>query len=134
MRIFSESETYKRIDIHEKYGGQRQGGISTPALYPYIFIFTGGKGEIYGYRDSWQGDLFLYTGEGQRGDMVLKGGNRAILESNKNNEQIFLFKYKSTGFVEYMGEMECIGYRTEIGYDIDMHKRKVIIFELKKIS
>lgn len=35
----------RRSDIHSKYGGQERGGISTPAKFPYIFIFTGNNGE-----------------------------------------------------------------------------------------
>ena len=31
---------YKRRELHDFYGGQRQGGISTPQKYPYIFIIT----------------------------------------------------------------------------------------------
>ncbi|BBO25695.1 hypothetical protein AltI4_00830 [Alteromonas sp. I4] len=38
-------EYHRRTDLHEKYGGQRQGGISTPQNYPFIFIFTSDSGE-----------------------------------------------------------------------------------------
>jgi hypothetical protein len=31
----------RRKDIHGKFGGQQQGGISTPADIPFIFLFTG---------------------------------------------------------------------------------------------
>ena len=30
----------RRRDIHSVYSGQEQGGISTPAAHPLIFIFT----------------------------------------------------------------------------------------------
>jgi len=31
----------RRSDIHERYAGQSQGGISTPQAAPLIFLFTG---------------------------------------------------------------------------------------------
>lgn len=46
---FMPGTNYNRVDeIHSLYGGQRQGGISTPAKYPLIFIFTGDSGEKFG--------------------------------------------------------------------------------------
>lgn len=37
------------------YAGQQQGGISTPAGAPYVFLFTGETGAQYGYSDGWGG-------------------------------------------------------------------------------
>ena len=69
----------RRSEIHEPYGGQWQSGISTPRDQPFIFLFTGESGEQYGYEDGWDDNgVFLYTGEGQKGDMEFIGGNRAI--------------------------------------------------------
>jgi hypothetical protein len=134
MKPFNVGEVYKRTEIHDKYGGQRQGGISTPAKYPYLFLFTGGTGERYGYKDKWQGNSFFYTGEGQKGDMLFLGGNRAIRDSSKNNEEIHLFSYKDKGYVEYVGQMEYVAHNIEKGTDVDMHARELIIFELKPVG
>ena len=55
----------RRRDIHERYGGQPQGGISTPAKHPVIFAFTGASGARHGYVDEWTADGALrYFGEG----------------------------------------------------------------------
>lgn len=128
---FNVGQIYRRTDIHDKYGGQRQGGISTPRKYPFIFLFTGGTGERYGYRDGWQGDIFLYTGEGQRGSMEFVRGNRSIWDSSKTGEELHLFKYKEKGFVEYVGQMACIGYTVQNGPDVERHARELIVFQLK---
>ena len=62
----------RRRDIHAKYGGQQQGGISTPAGSQHIFLFTGEAGEQYGYEDGWdENGVFCYTGEGQVVDSSL---------------------------------------------------------------
>jgi 5-methylcytosine-specific restriction protein A len=69
----------RRLDIHSKYGGQQQGGICTPASAPYIFLFTGESGKQYVYSDSPDEDLvFLYTGEGQVGNMDFVRANKEI--------------------------------------------------------
>ena len=68
--VFSPGQVYRRRELHEKFGGQRQGGISTPAKVPFIFLITGDSGKQHGYSDEWTEDgVFLYTGEGQHGDM-----------------------------------------------------------------
>ena len=67
---FAKNQIYKRTDIHDKVGGQRQGGISTPSNSPFILLFTSEAGGNYGYQDGWNEESqFLYTGEGQVGDM-----------------------------------------------------------------
>jgi hypothetical protein len=40
----------RRRDIHDRFGGQRQSGIVTPARYPAVFMFTG-CGTRHGYYD-----------------------------------------------------------------------------------
>ena len=53
---------YKRRELHDFYGGQRQGGISTPQKYPYIFIITSKRGEDHGYVDGCiENNNFFYT-------------------------------------------------------------------------
>lgn len=123
----------RRADIHEVYGGQMQGGISTPADAPFVFIFTGDAGEQHGYRDGWQEDheTFLYTGEGQKGDMTFKAGNRAIRDHAADGKAILLFKALGKGKpVEFMGEFVCAGWEMIDSHDIDKLERKAIQFHL----
>lgn len=129
--MFEVGEVYRRSDIHDKYGGQQQGGISTPKEYPFIMLFTGETGEQYGYRDGFQTDgSYWYTGEGQIGDMQYVRGNRAILESNKDNEMIHLFEYVETGMVRYVGEVSYLNHHEKKGPDLNGDLRRIIIFEL----
>ncbi len=51
--MFAQSQEYRRRDLHDQLGGQRQGGISTPADQSIILLFTGNSGEQYGYSDGW---------------------------------------------------------------------------------
>ena len=95
IEMFNVGEKYSRArDIHDQYGGTRQSGISPSGSHPFIFLFTGDSGETYGYEDGWQQDegVFLYTGQGQVGDMEFVRGNKAIRDHIANGKQLFLFK------------------------------------------
>ena len=90
MLPFEIGTTYRRKpDIHDVYGGGRQSGISPSAEHPFIFIFSGATGESYGYDDGWQEaeKTFLYSGEGQIGDMEFTRGNRALRDHVAQHER-----------------------------------------------
>jgi hypothetical protein len=76
----------RRTDLHDQFGGGgRPTGISPSAQTPSVFIFSDSEtGDRHGYIDSWKSEgCFHYTGEGQRGDQRMVGGNRAILTASK---------------------------------------------------
>lgn len=133
--MFVVGKTYKRRDLHKLCGGQRQGGISTPSRHSFIMLFSGEQGHQYGYRDRWTEEgLFLYTGEGQRGDMTFVRGNRAIRDHAADGKDLHLFKYDRPGYVQYVGQMVCAGFRERRGPDIEGTDRRIIVFELAPIS
>jgi 5-methylcytosine-specific restriction protein A len=96
---FEVGKIYDRQrDIHARFKGQEQGGISTPAGTPFIFLFTGETGEQYGYKDHWTDDgVYLYTGEGQVGDMEFVRGNKAIRDHSANSKDMLLFEALGKG-------------------------------------
>ena len=47
----SQGNLYHRSALHDRYGGQCQGGISTPAQYPFLMLFTGESSEQHDYTD-----------------------------------------------------------------------------------
>lgn len=130
---FEIRKTYeRRRDIHSRFGGQDQGGISTPRDCPFIFLFTGESGERYGYQDQWTKDgVFLYTGEGQVGDMEFIRGNKAIRDHARNGKDLLLFETlgKSKG-VRYKGIFSCASWETRNGPDLRGNQRKIILFHL----
>jgi 5-methylcytosine-specific restriction enzyme A len=128
-------EIYRRKALHDLYGGQRQGGISTPSKHGVIFLFTGPSGTQHGYRDFWtDDDLFHYTGEGQSGDMGLVRGNRAIYEHEKNGKSLLLFEKVSKGHVGYLGEMRYVEHYFSDGRDTEGHSRRLIVFVLEPVD
>jgi 5-methylcytosine-specific restriction protein A len=126
---------YRRRDLHDQYGGQRQGGISTPSQHPFILLFTGESGEQHGYADGWSVDgLFLSTGEGQRGDMAFVRGNAAIRDHINHGRDLHLFAYVKQGSVRYLGQMVCTGFHPQVGPDTTRQLRQMIIFALTPFS
>ena len=129
--MFEVGKEYKRsTEIHGVYSGQSQGGVSTPAKHPFVFIFTSDAGEKHGYKDEFVNGLFHYTGEGQVGDMTMTKGNKAILEHRKNAKQIHVFEYTRKAHVRYMGSAECLGYQNQIRPDNHGNPRKAFVFQL----
>ena len=100
-------DVIRRVDLHRRYGGRRQGGIGPSRRTPNVFIFSDPeRGQQHGYFDDWQPDgLFHYTGEGQRGDQRMEGGNKTILEHQKDGRALRVFK-GAGGDVTYAGEFE----------------------------
>lgn len=135
--MFEEGRVYhRRSDIHEKFGGQQQGGISTPSRKPYIFLFSGDSGEQYGYRDGWvDADTYRYSGEGQRGDMQLHRGNLAIATHSEKNKEIHLFQKVERGMYRYEGQLEYVSHDlVERETDVDRRIRTAIVFTLRRLK
>ena len=131
--MFEVGRIYNRQqEIHNVYGGQRQGGISTPSGWPFIFLFTGESGEQYGYRDGWdENGIFLYTGEGQVGDMAFSRGNKAIRDHATEGKDLHLFEAlgKGKGY-RYVGRFACSSWEFRQGVDRNGDERRVIVFHL----
>ena len=133
--MFEVGQLYdRRKDIHGPLGGQQQGGICTPQGHPYVVLFTGESGQPYGYKDGWdENGVFLYTGEGQVGDMTFVRGNRAIRDHAQDGKDLLLFEALGKRKpVRYIGAFACAGWDERRGPDKDGHPRKVIVFQLVK--
>lgn len=126
----------RRQDIHDPYGGQQRGGISTPKGAPFIFLFTGETGQQYGYSDGPGEDgVFRYTGEGQIGPMGFIRGNRAILEHSVNGKDLMLFeKLPDASGYRFLGDFACTGYEPGEAPDRNRTIRPVIVFHLVPLS
>src|SRR5262249_51521342 len=134
---FIPGQMYRRRELHEKFGGQRQGGISTPAKAPFIFLISGESGKQHGYSDEWTNDgTFLYTGEGRRGDMRLAGGNGAIRDHIKRGKSLQVFEQdkKDKRFLRHIGEMEYVQHSYREAPDTDGKQRQAIVFKLRPVG
>lgn len=130
----------RRQEIHARFGGQHQGGISTPTKSQFVILFTGEAGQQHGYGDHWEyedGENILhYFGEGQEGDMQDIRGNRAIREHPQNNKRLLIFQSmgKSQPY-RFLGEFRFIyAYEQQGITDTKGNLRKAIVFKLKPIE
>jgi len=122
-------------DIHDRFGGNRQSGISVPAAGGYIFLFTGRSGRRHGYNDSWTDDGILhYFGEGQTGNMTLTRGNLAIDRHIQDGRRLLVFRTVEKGIQRFEGEFVARGYDTVAGLpDRDGNLRTAIVFRLEPV-
>ena len=135
--MFVPGEEYRRDAIHALFGGQRQRGIVTPARARAVFLFSSPKGTLAGYADGWTADrrFYLYTGEGQSGDMRLTSGNRAIAEHRQQGRPLLLFEYTRPGWYRYVGEFEYVSHEHRAGIpDREGRPRTAIVFRLRPRS
>jgi hypothetical protein len=100
-------DTIRRVELHRRYGGGGQGGISPSTKTPNVFIFSDpARGAAHGYIDDWRDDgLFHYTGESQRGDQQMRAGNKAILQHREADRALRVFRGVG-GDVAYEGRFE----------------------------
>lgn len=133
---FEIGKVYRRIEeIHAGYGGQEQGGISTPAKHPFVFLFIGEAGSTYGYEDGFRDDgVFWFNGVGHKGSMTMSRGNAAIRNHVASGRKLLLFEYISTGRVMFLGEAVYLSHHLAVQSDLRGRARKAIVFELEILS
>jgi 5-methylcytosine-specific restriction protein A len=121
----------RRRHVHDVYGGDLQGGIVTLSGAA-IFLFTGPRGEEYGDRDGWDTNgVYLYTGEGQAGDMTFEGGNKAVRDHVADGRDLLLFESLGKGEgCRFAGRFTCGGWEYRRGADRNGEDRRAIVFHL----
>ena len=137
LPALAPGERIRRTELHARFGGRRQGGISPSRVGPYVFLITAPSGEAYGYiydgRSSTD-DLYHYTGEGQLGDQRMTQGNRAIRDHEVEGRELHLFEAHGTE-LEYVGQFRYHDdYQADAPDVRDEEVRKVIVFRLEQVS
>jgi hypothetical protein len=132
-------ENIARTALHARYGGSRQGGIAPSRLSQNVLVFSeAASGEQHGYFDGWRDDgCFHYTGEGQRGDQQMRGGNVAILKAAVDGRALRVFD-GARGRVTYEGLFELDAanpyYTTDAPETKTGRTRTVIVFRLRPLN
>ena len=132
---FTVGQIYnRRAEIHGVYGGQQQGGMSTPSRFPVVLLFTDDAGHAHGCQDAFREDgVFCYTGEGQQGHMTMTGSNRALRDHAALGKTVHLFEASKSigkGRTRYVGQATYLGHHLEERPDTAGVARLAIIFEL----
>lgn len=71
---------------------------------------------------------------GQKGDMTLQRGNRAIANHAVEGNDLLLFRTLGSGQVRFLGPFNCAGYRVEQGKDSIGASREALVFDLAPIE
>jgi hypothetical protein len=131
-------DTIRRTELHERYGGRRQGGISPSRTSANVFVITApDRGPEFGY--IYDGDrddgYFHYTGEGQYGDEQMAQGNRAIRDHELEGRELHVFEARGTELT-YRGQFR---YRDHYYADAPetgdpKQTRQVIVFRLEQLA
>lgn len=135
-----QGEELKRRAVHDRFGGNRQHGITTASEQPSsILLFDTAGGSAYGYDfDGPQDDgTYHYTGEGPVGDQIFKRGNAAVRDHAITGRVLRLFRQTRPTFVKYLGEWMVdpeLPYSLEEAPDRKNELRQVIIFRLRPIA
>ena len=126
-------EIYKRKELHDHFGGNRQSGISTPANLPVIFLINSSGGDENGYEDGWMEDKknYLYSGEGRDGDQKLTRGNLQICQHVQRGKRIYLFEETTDTYIKLIGEFYFIDYIESQGLDFNKQNRLIYQFILR---
>ena len=133
--LFTIGQRYHRqTELHDKFGGNRQSGISPCSKHPIIFLFHSPTGKESGYQDGMDFDnKYNYSGEGSKGDMEFTRGNRAILNHQADGRELHLFKKEKSGLYQYLGQFEYAYHQILESEDIENKKRKLIQFTLTRV-
>jgi hypothetical protein len=127
----------KRVELHERYGGRRQGGISPSKQSPNVFLFTDqAQGALHGYiyDGAHEDGFYHYTGEGQYGDQQMVQGNKAVRDHKSERRALHLFDANG-GTTTYMGEFEYVDdYRADAPETNEGPLRSVIVFRLRRLT
>lgn len=76
---------------------------------------------------------YIFSGEGQHGDQVMKRGNLSLRDAKLGNKKILLYVKFSPQKYYYQGEFEVVDIFTEIEKDIDGKLRNEYKFRLRKV-
>ena len=125
-------EIYKRKELHDHFGGNRQSGISAPAKFPVIFLINSSGGDENGYEDGWMEDkkTYLYSGEGRYNDQKLTRGNLQICEHVQRGKRLYLFEETTDTYIKLIGEFYFIDYIESQGLDFNKQNRLIYQFIL----
>jgi 8-oxo-dGTP diphosphatase len=131
---FNVGKVYNRSDLISAFGGSFMRGMNVcNKTGTLVLISKHTRNRIYG--DAFKNDLMIYTGEGQRGDQSLSGGNRKLYYSEIEKTPVHLFVVFNKSEYTYYGLVKLIDniyYEDEI--DVDGTLRKVIRFPLTRLS
>lgn len=101
----------------------------------HAIVLVSKKAENKGreYEDTWDNEKLNYTGEGQRGDQLMRVGNKAIRDAEKEGNTLYLFVKDKHRILTYYGIVDLIIAPYQINEkDVDGNSRLVYKFPIRR--
>ena len=135
----SIGQIYKRLELHDAFGGTRQSGISPSSKEKQILIFSNDNGEAHGYEDGWLkgNQYFSYTGAGQKGDQDIESSrhNGRLLHHQERGDTVRLFTgTKRKGYYTYEANLTVVDYEFFQTHDTEGKNRRAVKFIFERDS
>lgn len=87
------------------------------------------------YEDKWRGDIFHYTGMGQKGDQGFTDQNKTLRDAKQLGIPVYLFEVFEPKQYTFIGQVEVVGkIYTATQTDVDGNPRSVLVFPLKVLG
>lgn len=132
---FIHGKQYRRKELHNRFAGKEQSGISPSTAVDIVFIFTGDTADLYGYEDEFKADgTLIYTAEGQEGPQTMDHGNKAVAQHQDDGRELHVFEKDGDVLVTYIGQYASDGYDWEPLPDKYGDDREAIQFTLRPIE
>ncbi|WJV48873.1 restriction endonuclease [Streptomyces flavofungini] len=138
-------EVVTRRELHKRFGGTPQGGISPSAKSQMVMVFVADNPGPHDPLTGWGEDgIFHFTGAGMYGDQEMTRGNLALLRHVENGRALHVFHqlpkitegvslrtYRHLGRFEVDPEQPCY---TADALDASGDMRAVIVFRLRPVG
>ena len=133
----SLNSVYRRAQLHNRFGGNRNSGIVPSKREPVVLLFHTEEPTQQFYRDAFDEDgVYWYSGEGTSGDMSWTPANRAIRDHAELGLDLLFFEraQRKDGLWRFVQMFQYFAHKKENRRDKAGKDRTAIIFGLLPVT
>ncbi|MGP3942773.1 MULTISPECIES: hypothetical protein [Streptomyces] len=132
-----------RRELHARFGGTPQGGISPSTRSPMVMVFVAESPGSEGFTGWGQDGIFHFMGAGMHGDQEMTRGNLALLRHQEQGRAVHVFQRLQKSSAEgaplhrHLGRFEVDSqqpYYIADAPDASGSMRTVIVFRLRPVG
>jgi len=102
-RLVMPGDVLTNRELTDMFRVGNSAGIRVSKATGSILLIASAQNALY--KDRWQDDVFMYTGEGALGDQAMTRGNLAIADSVQSGRPLLLFFKRRVNAYEFQGEV-----------------------------
>jgi 5-methylcytosine-specific restriction protein A len=133
----SIGETYRRADLHVRFGGSRFSGIVPSKREPVVLLFHTEEPTQQFYRDGFDSDgVYWYSAEGSSGDMTWTPANRAVRNHAELGLDLLFFEraQRKDGLWRLSQIFYYLSHKRDPRIDKSGNSRSAIVFGLLPVT